>query len=681
MNRGFSTLEILIAMAILVSSFTAVVLLTSAESLSLDSRIASEALSSARKALETQQAIARQDFRLVVATTTSSGILGIAATTTVLVDQYDPITREFMPYTKKVTATVSWNGTFGRTQKISLSGLVTNFNEATGGDSCSTVLTDANGNHANWKSPSISNSVVATLVGDANANAPYPITDVDAYQKRLYVSASTSSTPLLKDAGAGADSAAVGSNPAWSNPGNIISNNSAYASRTLSGTSVTHYLKATNFGLSIPPGATVLGIKAEIDRSRSNGSQGEARDSEVKIVRSNDTVGSQNKAATGTNWPTVDGTATYPASGTTDMWGENWSACVATSQTCANGAYNVNHQNFGLVLAVTGSSGSTNRVAQVDDIRITVYYTKQFYIFNISNPASPVFLGGLATSTLTSGINALAVATSSTAHYVYAATNSVSGTNQLQVINVTNPATPFVVSTGATGMTAQGIANGIFYKDGYVYLTLTHIGSGPEFNIVDVSTPGQPQWKGGYTFGTTTNSVYVKDGYAYVSTNDANKELLILNVTNPASPSLVGTYNATPDQTNFGYGRGLYTVGNNVYFGRSWTNSSSIPQFLTLDASTTPVSLVNSKSLGTNYSLRDIIVRDYLAFLLLGSNTSGGQLQIISATSTAQWATPVSLPSGATGQGGVAMDCEGNYVYVVSMDSVNKGYISSITGN
>ncbi len=67
--------------------------------------------------------------------------------------------------------------------------------------------------------------------------------------------------------GTGADDAAIGTRT-WSNPGNITSSNNTYATATSSGggNSTTHYLKATNFGFSIPSGATIDGITVGIER-------------------------------------------------------------------------------------------------------------------------------------------------------------------------------------------------------------------------------------------------------------------------------------------------------------------------------------------------------------------------------------------------------------------------------
>ncbi len=653
-------LEILIAMALLLSAFTVTTLLASSQSVSVDTETSVEALTLARGALESEQSLARKDFKLVVATTSTAVITRTPYTTTVTVAQIDL-------FTKKVTATVAWPGTYGRNPSTSLTVLITNFANAVGGDTCSTVFSNPGG-ATGWKMPIVTNAKLATIVGD-NAAAAYPITDMDAYQGRLYVSIATSSTSVgpMNPSTAIVDTS-VGTST-WANAANVEVNDASYATSLLASGQTSNYLEATGFGFSIPPGATILGITADIERKGSS-STNFIKDNEVRIVRDDGTFGSQNKANS-VNWPTSE--SYHSSGGPSDTWGENWTPAM------------VNSVNFGVVISAMASGGTVNRTASVDTIRLTVYYTKQLYILDISNPANPTYLGGLATNTLTGGMNAVAVATSSAGNYAYVATDSSTNINQLQIIDVTDPSAPFVKSTfpafSGSGM-GKGVGTSIFYKDGYVYEGLTTGASGPEFNIIDVSNPALAVWKGGYAIGKNVNAIIVKDGYAYLSTNDTGKELVILNVTNPASPTLVGIYNATPDVTNFGYGRALYTVGDTLYLGRSYI--ANAPEFSILNTTNTASpALIATKDVGPNvsnpFSLNGIVVRDSLAFLLLGSGTKGGSLQIINATSTAT-VVSTTFPGGGTGVGGTALDCEGNYLYAASVDSSGEGYITSVTG-
>lgn len=144
----------------------------------------------------------------------------------------------------------------------------------------------------------------------------------------------------------------------WSNPSNAAASDNAYAIYTLSaGNRPSHYLKATNFGFSIPSGATIDGIIVEIEKS--TGGSGTVTDDEVKIVKADGSIGTTNKALAG-DWP-AEQYHTY--GGATDKWGETWTDA------------NINDVDFGVVISANRVTGTTPS-ARVDHIRITVHYTE-----------------------------------------------------------------------------------------------------------------------------------------------------------------------------------------------------------------------------------------------------------------------------------------------------------------
>ncbi len=157
-----------------------------------------------------------------------------------------------------------------------------------------------------------------------------------------------------------ADDAAVGT-LTWSNPDNAKTSNNSWAIASTGGTAQTHYLKATNFGFSFS--GTINGIIAKIEKQMANGGQPDTTvDNAVKIVKSNGSIGAENKAV-GPNWnQNADATVTYGDS--TDLWSESWSDTDITDV------------DFGFVVTadltrVVGPGPN----AYVDHMTITVYYT------------------------------------------------------------------------------------------------------------------------------------------------------------------------------------------------------------------------------------------------------------------------------------------------------------------
>jgi len=176
---------------------------------------------------------------------------------------------------------------------------------------------------------------------------------------------------------------------AWTNPDDAKVSDSNYAYVSI-GTS--HYLKATNFGFAIPAGATITGILAEIQKFPA-GNNYDVKDSEVKIIKSDGTIGTTNRANTTTKWPA--GLAYYSYGSSSDLWGENWTVA------------DINDIDFGIAIsAIVGAGGGGQQYARIDHIRITVYYTLPIsaYITGLDVWQNANFFGLPTAYTIDSGL-------------------------------------------------------------------------------------------------------------------------------------------------------------------------------------------------------------------------------------------------------------------------------------
>jgi hypothetical protein len=158
-----------------------------------------------------------------------------------------------------------------------------------------------------------------------------------------------------RSAGTGANDASFGT-AAWTTPTNITASDDARATQSLAAGATTQYLKASSFGFTIPSGATIDGIVVEAEEFGGTGVV-EAR---ARIVKADATIGTTDKS-TGAALPTSDTYRSY--GGTTDLWGETWSATA------------INDSDFGFVFAATNGAG-VSRTVSVDHVRITVHYTE-----------------------------------------------------------------------------------------------------------------------------------------------------------------------------------------------------------------------------------------------------------------------------------------------------------------
>ncbi|MDE2399789.1 MAG: hypothetical protein KGL67_02150 [Patescibacteria group bacterium] len=175
-KKGFATLEILIAFAVIILCIGAVIMVVFGnQSVTVDSQTNNEAISKAQALLEQARANSRLDFNLVNPTNTTETSGSLTYTKTLDVTQADL-------FTKKVTATISWQ-TAGRTLSTIMSTLLTNPQAVGGGDTCSSVVSGRN-----WTNPQMTSyQLGADLLNDPSSD--YLINAIDVYNKKMYIAA------------------------------------------------------------------------------------------------------------------------------------------------------------------------------------------------------------------------------------------------------------------------------------------------------------------------------------------------------------------------------------------------------------------------------------------------------------------------------------------------------------
>jgi hypothetical protein len=140
-------------------------------------------------------------------------------------------------------------------------------------------------------------------------------------------------------------------------------------------------------------------------------------------------------------------------------------------------------------------------------------------IVNIADPAHPFVVATIATGDHTSSV---AVAGS----YAYVAVRS-----NLKIIDVSNPAAPSIEGTYPAGADVMDVT----VVGPYAYLA-----AGGLLQVVDVSVPGSPSFEG----STAANivSVTVAGSYAYGAS--FSEGMRIIDISSPETPSPVGVYNS-----------------------------------------------------------------------------------------------------------------------------------------
>ncbi|MBX4192460.1 hypothetical protein KW798_03170, partial [Candidatus Parcubacteria bacterium] len=272
-----------------------------------------------------------------------------------------------------------------------------------------------------------------------------------------------------------------------------------------------------------------------------------------------------------------------------------------------------------------------------------------FEVFNVSDLTHPILVAQLDTGP---GLNGIALGE----NFAYAVQNDTH--NQLQVINISNPEVPTVVSN----ITLTGVSSAGSFPQGWrvaYYNKRVYVGTretaGPEFYIYDVSVPATPMFLGRIELTHTINDIAVSGDYAYLATSADYGELTMINITNPASLSLPPNY-TDPAINNQKFnavalpgggastedGSSVYVLGNTVFLGRKRTTTGVKRDFYILDASN--ISAITARgsiriNLASNTEISGLVAQGDRAFLATTDPTK--PIVVLALTDT----DPVIIPN------------------------------------
>jgi hypothetical protein len=156
----------------------------------------------------------------------------------------------------------------------------------------------------------------------------------------------------------------------WSFLDNALEQDNEYATVLLQQSGNTsNYLKVTDFDFDIPGTAMIEGIEVEVDRHEDQ-TPLRVSDHSIRLVKDG-TIDGDNRSE-GATWPDSDDYESYGNS--TDLWGLSWDPDA------------INDAGFGVAISAV-LEGSSARIARVDHIRITVYYSvDEYYLTMVADP-------------------------------------------------------------------------------------------------------------------------------------------------------------------------------------------------------------------------------------------------------------------------------------------------------
>jgi len=248
------------------------------------------------------------------------------------------------------------------------------------------------------------------------------------------------------------------------------------------------------------------------------------------------------------------------------------------------------------------------------------------FVFNVSDPASPQLVS--QTDFGIKGFNNLNISR----NYLYAV--SPSDSQEFWIIDISNPAAPTAASYLNLSDSSDGLS--VFYKNNFAYVGRKS-GAPQEFVVIDVSNSFNPQYYSGATgVGTEINDIFVYNNRAYLGTEENSNSMTIIDVSNPASPALIGSLNLGE------HVYGVYVKSESaVYVGGK-------TKFYIADA-TNPASVNVIGSIATGDKVQDVATAGNLAFLATANSNKEFQVMDISTSTSPTLYSYLNFPQSATG--------------------------------
>jgi hypothetical protein len=296
-------------------------------------------------------------------------------------------------------------------------------------------------------------------------------------------------------------------------------------------------------------------------------------------------------------------------------------------------------------------------------------------IIDITNPASPLHVGSISNGAGGALLND-PVAVYVVGNYAYITSK---GSNALEIVNVSNPASPVHAGSLANGGAALlSQPTSVHVVGNYAYVASS--GSNA-LEIVDVTNKATPIHKGSIIHGaggallSNPLSVFLSGIYAYV-TSSGSESLEIIDISNPAAPVHKGNItNNTSGGANLTQPMSIFVQGNYAYLANTAPDTRESYNSLGIIDVTNPAApahrgiVIDGLPDALLFRPSSVFVSGSYAYL---ASTGSNALEIIDITYPSAPVHKASIQHGMNGAlliSPTSVVVSGNYAYVTSQGS------------
>ncbi|TSC72651.1 MAG: Uncharacterized protein G01um101438_368 [Parcubacteria group bacterium Gr01-1014_38] len=267
--------------------------------------------------------------------------------------------------------------------------------------------------------------------------------------------------------------------------------------------------------------------------------------------------------------------------------------------------------------------------------------TAEFQRVTVTNPAAPVLSG---TVNLAGPARAIAVS----GPFLHLTTD---GNTQEYAAIGNNPISPVALAAkGTVDLPGSADARAIVLHHTTAFVGTLENPAGPEFWAADVRNASSPVTIGSFEVGASVRALAVDGSYAYLATTKDDAELIVLNVSNQALPTLVGSFDLPGPQD----GRGVSVYGTRVVLVRDAVPNQ--PWLSVLDALSPlppgPVRGSLASALGSFLGGRGVSLGGAHAYVpVQNTNDPDGELQRVSLVTVTAPLTTGAYNAAGAGEG------------------------------
>lgn len=265
----------------------------------------------------------------------------------------------------------------------------------------------------------------------------------------------------------------------------------------------------------------------------------------------------------------------------------DWNNATPTSTFSLSSTYDANdiyvNGNYAYMVTENNSSGS------------------EFYVLDIADPKNPSQVSSL---NISSAVTAVAVQ----GNYAYLASRGDS--TEIRVINITNINNPSIATT--VNLSGNSDALDIGVNDTKLYTV-----QGNTLYVFDITTPTSPQQLDTIDLNGGGKKLFISANNIFVATQDDDRELQIIDATNPANLQNIGFANLLDDATD------IFVQGTRAYVS---TDINSGAEFYVFNISNpSSPALMGSYEVGAKVNAIHIVG----PYAILGTNLSNQEIKIV----------------------------------------------------